>query len=83
MRVNCSTLSKLFLESSQELKKYCGHLISKYDLRYQKLSLKEYKILIKEIISRIDSDKQIIAHPNRKKIWQEGWLENFNEYKIT
>jgi len=81
MKINTSILSKLFLDLSKDLKKNCNYLVRKYDLRYRKLTLKEYKFQINEIISTIENDKQIIAHPNRKKVWQKGWLENLKDYK--
>ena len=81
--VSLNIISKIFHTKISNLDKNTKNLIKKYKLKYEQLIIKDRKILKKNSFLKIKNDKQKIARPYRKKIWYDGWQENYNEFKKT
>lgn len=58
----------------------CRELIKKTDFRYRLVEGKERDRVIRDVLKKIETDKQIIGAPERTEQWEKGWAENLNEF---
>ena len=58
----------------------CAELIAACDFRHRPLHGAERDAVILEVIKRIERDKQVIAAPERRDVWERGWREALNDY---
>lgn len=64
----------------EDINKNCSDIINGIDLRYSIIKGFEYEQLILQILKKIDEDNQIVGDPSRKKVWNDGWKENLDEF---
>ena len=60
---------------------YCGDLIENSNSHYRKLKGEERDQLILKVLSIIDAKKVPKVREDRLNVWEEGWSENFEEFK--
>ena len=73
-------LSKMF---GIEKKGFSNHFLEafkRYDFNFSPISGVERDHVILEILQFIEMDKQKVAVPERKQVWQNGWKENLDQY---
>lgn len=63
-----------------DIRKYCLDIIEKSDFSYTVINGEERDRLILDILKKIDEDKQIIGSPERKRAWDKGWEENYQDF---
>ena len=63
--------------------KECLKLIEKRPLPYQIIEGKEKEALILEILKRLVRDSQKIGTKERTDIWEHGWKENLEAFKVS
>jgi SAM-dependent methyltransferase len=56
-------------------------LIDSLNFRYRVIEGDEFEQLVLRILHRIESDRQIVGAPERKKRWEEGWRENLDAFR--
>ena len=54
--------------------------IKEVDLSYRILTMDEKDEEVLKAIKRIEDDVQIVATPDRTKVWQNGWAENLKSF---
>jgi hypothetical protein len=79
--LDSNILAQLFNTNKKEVDEYCGKLIKSKNIRYRPISFYEYKKIILQIIEKIEKDNQNVLSKKRKKVWLDGWRENFLEFK--
>ena len=58
----------------------CIEMFNKGDFRYKKQDNKQRDELLLAILSKLNSDEMWVSGKNKQAVWEEGWLENLNEY---
>lgn len=66
-----------------KLSSFLKNKIRKITLRYRVLSVSERDAALKKIIDFLLADSVVSAGKHRYNQWENGWSENFNEFKKT
>ena len=79
-KVQLSDFAASFGTEEKEVEESCLDKIKGVDFRYNVIEKEKRDLLLLEVIKKIDQDVQIIAAPERKQRWEEGWAENLKEF---
>ncbi len=63
-----------------DIRHNCSDIISNKDFNYSPITGNERDLLILDILKKTETDKQIIGDNSRKKVWNDGWRENLDEF---
>ncbi len=78
--IKVEDFARSFETDVEEIEKYCSDIIDTNDFSYSFITGHDYDKLILNILKKIDEDKQVIGDSSRKKVWEDGWKENLNEF---
>ncbi len=59
----------------------CLNAIQKSDFSFRRFDPEERDAVILEVLHKIKHDQQVIAAPERKAVWEQGWAENLASFK--
>jgi hypothetical protein len=76
--------AKMFgLTTESDLPKSCLQEISNQNFKYKTLSFKESSQLVSDILAILESEHLSIVGSHRKPIWEKGWSENLEDFKLA
>jgi len=58
----------------------CRDLIAKTDFSYRVLAGEERDKILLNVLTKIESDQQVIGAKERQSTWEKGWAENFQDF---
>lgn len=73
-------LSKMFGVEKKDFSNHFLETFKKYNFKFSPILGIERDNLILDILKSINVDKQKVAVPERKQVWQKGWKENLDLY---
>ena len=80
-QLNIFDFAELFDIDPETFSSETRQLINSLNFRYRVITGDELEHLILRILHRVESDRQIVGAPERKKTWEDGWRENLDEYR--
>lgn len=79
-KVTIDDFARSFGTDTEDIEKNCSDIINGKDFSYSLITGYEYDRLILNILKKIEEDRQIIGDSSRKKVWNDGWQENLDEF---
>lgn len=83
MRVSIEDIEKSFGCYSKDFSVELKNKINKTNLNYSIYEKEELNKLYIKILKKILEDKQIVGDVSRTEVWNKGWQENLNAYKLN
>lgn len=80
-QVTIDNFAASFGASRDEFSPECLKAIEDSDFTYRQFNRAERDAVILEVLNKIKNDRQVIAAPERKDIWEKGWAENLAAFK--
>lgn len=80
-KVAIADFAQSFGTTREDFSNHCLKLIDELDFSYRGLDPRERDAVILEVLRKLKSDRQVIAAPERKDIWEKGWAENLVAFK--
>ena len=80
LKVTIEDFARSFGTPSDNMPEDCRELINKIDFNYEIVTGDERDQAVLNVLKKIETDKQVIASPERQDAWEKGWEENLNSF---
>jgi len=78
--VRLEDFARSFGTTVQDIPEDCRELIAKTDFRYRVLTGEERDKTLLNVLTKIESDQQVIGAKERQATWERGWAENLQDF---
>lgn len=79
--VTADDFAASFGTSKDDFSTQCLKAMLESDFSYRWFSQEERDAVILEVLRKIKHDRQVIAAPERKSVWEKGWAENLERFR--
>ncbi len=80
LEVTLEDFARSFGVKIEDIPAECKDLITKTDFKYEILGGEERDKVLLEVLKKIESDQQVIGAKERQAVWEEGWMENLQNF---
>lgn len=80
-QVTVDDFAASFGTTSDDFSSVCLKAMDDGDFSYRQFSPTERDAVILEVLRKIKNDRQVIAAPERKGVWEKGWAENLDAFR--